>query len=148
MTTNKPICRENRTSRRRRWESPPHQLEELCSTPGSLLLFIPSRRAGTNPGTALKWILHDWSDEACRDILSRVRATMGAGSRLVTIDQHLERNRPSPVSSMIDLLMLVVCEGGRERTPEEVHGLMRDAGLTPGRVRHAGLQMVIEGIAS
>jgi hypothetical protein len=95
----------------------------------------------------LKWILHDWSDEACRDILSRVRATMGAGSRLVTIDQHLERNRPSPVSSMIDLLMLVVCEGGRERTPEEVHGLMRDAGLTPGRVRHAGLQMVVEGIA-
>jgi O-methyltransferase domain len=95
----------------------------------------------------LKWILHDWSDEACRDILRRVRATMPAGSRIVTIDQHLERNRPSPISSLADLLMLVECEGGRERSPQEVHGLMRDAGLTPGRVRHAGLHMVVEGLA-
>lgn len=95
----------------------------------------------------LKWILHDWSDEACRDILRRVRATMPAGSKVVTIDQHLERYRPSPVSSMADLLMLAVCEGGRERSPEEVHGLMRDAGLTAGRVRHAGLHMVVEGVA-
>jgi hypothetical protein len=95
----------------------------------------------------LKWILHDWSDEACRDILRRVRVTMPVGSRIVTIDQHLEHNRPSPISSLADLLMLVECEGGRERSPEEVHGLMRDAGLTPGRVRHAGLHMVVEGVA-
>ena len=95
----------------------------------------------------LKWILHDWSDDACRDILGRVRATMPPGSRIVAIDQHLEPGRPSPVTSMVDLLMLVECEGGRERSPEEVHSLMRDAGLAPGRVRHSGLQMVVEGIA-
>lgn len=95
----------------------------------------------------LKWILHDWSDDACREILHRVRATMPAGSRIVTIDQHLERNRPSPVSSMVDLLMLVECEGGRERSPDEVHALMRDCGIVPGRVRHAGLHMVVEGLA-
>jgi hypothetical protein len=95
----------------------------------------------------LKWILHDWSDDACRDILRRVRATMPAGARVVAIDQHLEPNRPSPVTSMVDLLMLVECEGGRERSPAEIHGLMRDAGLTPGRVRHSGLQMVVEGVA-
>lgn len=95
----------------------------------------------------LKWILHDWSDEACRDILRRVRATMPPGSRVVAIDQHLEPNRPGPVTSMVDLLMLVECEGGRERSPSEVHSLMRDAGLTPGRVRHSGLHMVVEGVA-
>jgi O-methyltransferase domain len=95
----------------------------------------------------LKWILHDWSDDACGEILRRVRATMPAGSRIVTIDQHLEPGRPSPVSSMVDLLMLVECEGGRERSPSQVHGLMRDAGLSAGRVRHAGLHMVVEGIA-
>jgi len=95
----------------------------------------------------LKWIMHDWSDDACRDILRRVRATMPAGSRIVTIDQHLEPGRPSPISSLADLLMLVECEGGRERSPAEVHGLMRDAGLAPGRVRHAGLHMVVEGVA-
>jgi hypothetical protein len=93
----------------------------------------------------LKWILHDWSDEACREILGRVAAAMPAGSSIVVIDQHLERNRPSPVGSMVDLQMLIECEGGRERSPQEIHGLMRDAGLTPGRVRHAGLQMLVEG---
>ncbi len=63
------------------------------------------------------------------------------------IDQHLEPGRPSPISSMADLLMLVACEGGRERSPGEVQQLMRAAGLTPGRVRHAGLHMLVEGIA-
>jgi hypothetical protein len=95
----------------------------------------------------LKWILHDWSDDACREILRRVRATMPAGARIVAIDQHLEPNRPSPVSSMVDLLMLVECEGGRERSPSQVHGLMRDAGIAAGRVRHAGLHMLVEGVA-
>lgn len=95
----------------------------------------------------LKWILHDWSDDACRDILRRVRATMPPGSRVVAIDQQLEPNRPSPVTSMVDLLMLVECEGGRERSPAEVHHLMRDAGLAAGRVRHSGLHMVVEGVA-
>ena len=72
---------------------------------------------------------------------------MPAGSRVVTIDQHLEPRQPSPVSSMADLLMLVACEGGRERRPQEVQEMMRAAGLTPGRVRHAGLHMLVEGTA-
>ena len=95
----------------------------------------------------MKWILHDWSDAACGDMLRRVRATMPPGARLVTIDQHQEPDRPSAVTSMVDLHMLVECEGGRERSPGEVHGLMRDAGLEPGQVRHAGLHMLVEGIA-
>ena len=95
----------------------------------------------------MKWILHDWSDDACRDILSRVRATMPSGSKVVTIDLDREPGRPNGVTSMLDLAMLVFCEGGRERSPGEVHGLMRDVGLRPGRVRHAGLTMLVEGIA-
>jgi hypothetical protein len=96
----------------------------------------------------LKWILHDWSDDACREMLARVRATMKPGSKVVVIDQHRERGRPNPVTSMVDLHMLIVCEGGRERSPDEVHGLMRDVGLKPGRVKHAGVQMLVEGVAT
>jgi hypothetical protein len=95
----------------------------------------------------LKWILHDWSDEACRGILARVRATMPPGARVVAIDQCHDPERPNPFTSMADLHMLVECEGGRERSPAEVHGLMRDAGLQPGSVRRAGLHMLVEGIA-
>ncbi len=117
--------------------------ERVQRRPGDLFGTIDARA----DVYVLKWILHDWGDDACRDILRRVRATMEAGSTVVAIDLHAERHSPSPVVSMADLLMLVECEGGRERSPEEVHGLMRDAGLIPGRVRHAGLHMVVEGIA-
>jgi O-methyltransferase domain len=95
----------------------------------------------------MKWILHDWSDDACREILAHVRATMPSGSKLVTIDLDREPHRPNPLTPMTDLLMLVTCEGGRERSPQEVHGLMHDAGLKPGRIRHAGLTMLVEGVA-
>jgi hypothetical protein len=95
----------------------------------------------------LKWILHDWSDQACLEILGKVRAAMPAGARLVAIDQHLEPDRPSPVTSMVDLLMLVECEGGRERTPEQVSDLMRRGGLAPGRARHSGPHMLVEAVA-
>jgi hypothetical protein len=95
----------------------------------------------------MKWILHDWSDDACRDILKRVRATMPSGSKLVTIDQHHESAQPNALTSMADVLMLVFCEGGRERSPQQVHALMRDVGLIPGRVRHFGPTMLVEAIA-
>jgi len=96
----------------------------------------------------MKWILHDWSDDACRGILARLRATMPSGAKVVTIDPHHDRTRPDGLTPMMDLLMLVCCEGGRERSPQEVHALMRDAGLKPGRVRHAGgVMMLVEGVA-
>ncbi len=72
---------------------------------------------------------------------------MPSGSKLATIDQHREPRRPNPLTPMTDVLMLVMCEGGRERSPQEVHGLMRNAGLKPGRIRHAGLTMLVEGVA-
>ena len=95
----------------------------------------------------MKWILHDWSDDVCRDILKRVRDTMPSGSKLVTIDLHHESGRPNALTAMTDVLMLVQCEGGRERSPQQVHDLMRDAGLIPGRVRHFGPTMLVEAIA-
>lgn len=95
----------------------------------------------------MKWILHDWGDDACRDILKRVRATMPSGSRLVTIDLHHESAHLNGFSAMVDVLMLVSCEGGRERSPLQVQDLMRDVGLIPGRVRHFGPTMLVEAIA-
>ena len=95
----------------------------------------------------MKWILHNWNDDACRNILSRLRNTMPAGAKVVTIDQHLDPEHPDGIVSIADLHMMAVCEGGRERDPEQVHALMRDAGLKPGKVRHAGLHMLVEGVA-
>jgi O-methyltransferase domain len=53
----------------------------------------------------MKWILHDWSDDACRGILTSLRATMPSGSKVVTIDAHHETGRPDGATPMVDLLI-------------------------------------------
>ncbi|HEV7941371.1 MAG TPA: methyltransferase [Solirubrobacteraceae bacterium] len=118
-------------------------IDRISRQPGDLFGALDARA----DVYVLKWILHDWSDAACVQILRSLAASMPPGSRVVTIDQHLDPGRPSPISSMADLLMLTECEGGRERSPSAVQELMRAAGLTPGKVRHAGLHMLVEGIA-
>ena len=118
-------------------------LDRVTRQPGDLFGQLHARA----DVYVLKWILHDWSDDACVRILQELAGTMQPGSRLVAIDQHLDPSRPSPISSMADMLMLTTCEGGRERCPDEVLEMMRAAGLTPGRVRHAGLHMLVEAVA-
>jgi hypothetical protein len=96
----------------------------------------------------LKNILHDWDDPTSARILSGVRATMAPGARLVLIEQLQERNRPHPFTSISDVQMLTQCVDGRERSREELHSLLSDAGLRPGRVERAGVSALIEGVAA
>jgi hypothetical protein len=96
----------------------------------------------------LKNILHDWDDPTSARILAGVRAAMPSGARLVVIEQIQERNRPHPFASLSDIQMLTQCVDGRERSREELHGLLRGAGFTPGRVQRAGVSALVEGVAS
>lgn len=92
----------------------------------------------------LKWILHDWDDEACARIVKNVAATMPPGSRLVVIEGDQAPNVAHPRFSMIDVQMLAVTEGGRERSAHEIAALLEQSGLRVGAVRHTatGLALV------
>lgn len=79
----------------------------------------------------LKWILHDWNDATCLKVLSGLAATMQRGSRAVVIEGVQDANVVDPRFSMIDLEMLVVTEGGRERSADQLRHLIASAGLTP-----------------
>lgn len=94
----------------------------------------------------LKDIVHDWDDERTLQILGTVAAAMPPGSKLVLIEQLLEHNDPHPVIAAVDLHMLAVCDGGRQRSADELRALLRAAGLRPGRVREVGLTGLIEGV--
>jgi hypothetical protein len=85
----------------------------------------------------LKWILHDWSDADCVRILRNVAAAMPAGAKLVIIEGLQDPNSADPRFSPIDLEMLVVTDGGRERSVSQFHDLIVASGLRPGAVRHA-----------
>lgn len=95
----------------------------------------------------LKDVLHDWGDPACAQILSVVRATMPAGSRLVLVEDLQERNKPSVTASLTDLQMLTQCDDGRQRSEDELKRLLHAAGLKPGAVQRTSGPALVEGLA-
>ena len=97
----------------------------------------------------LKHILHDWGDEACRTILSQIRGAMVPGGRVLIVEQVIPPgNTPFP-GKLLDLNMLVMTEGGRERTPQEYAGLLESCGLRLNRiVPTASPTSVVEAVAA
>ena len=76
----------------------------------------------------LKSVLHGLDDEHARRVLENCRRAMGPDATLLTIELLLpEANEPSP-ARLMDLLMLVGCQG-RERTRAEFEALFADAGF-------------------
>lgn len=94
----------------------------------------------------LKDILHDWDDERCLRILRTVAAGMTPGSKLVVIEQLLDRNEVEPIAAGVDIHMLAQCDGGRQRSATELRALMSEAGLRPGRVLRSGPVGLLEGL--
>jgi len=97
----------------------------------------------------LKHILHDWGDDACRTILGHIRQAMEPGGRVLIVEQVIPAgNDPFP-GKLLDLNMLVMTEGGRERTPEEYAQLLQSAGLRLNRIVPTASPMsVVEALAA
>jgi len=82
----------------------------------------------------MKHILHDWDDEGGLRILRNCRAAMSDRAKLLVCEKLIPPgNVPSPAKT-IDLVMLVLTDGGRERTEQEFRELFGRAGLRLVRV--------------
>jgi hypothetical protein len=68
---------------------------------------------------------------------------MPPGARLVVIEGEQAKNVPHPRFSTIDLQMLVVAEGGRERSGDEIARLLVDSGLGPCSQTHTATDLVL-----
>jgi hypothetical protein len=94
----------------------------------------------------LKWILHDWDDEACVRLLVNVRRAMDRHARLLVIERVLpERIEPSPTTramTMADLTMMIHLTG-RERTEAEFRALFERSGLELARIVPTSSQLSI-----
>jgi len=81
----------------------------------------------------MKHIIHDWDNESCRQILSLMREQLvkvatSAGRVFVCEMTVAELPEPSP-AKMLDIDMLVLTRGGKERTAAEFAELFESAGL-------------------
>lgn len=74
-------------------------------------------------------ILHDWADEQAGIILDNVRAAMSPESRLWVVDNILDPTERDDLTKSVDMLMLTLTQGGRERTQREWERLISAHGL-------------------
>ena len=82
----------------------------------------------------MKHIIHDWSDEHCRTILKMMRDKLPTDGR-VLVCEMVVTDEPGPTpAKMLDIEMLVMTVGGKERTPAEFAELFASAGLKLGRI--------------
>jgi len=85
----------------------------------------------------LKWVVHDWDDEASVRLLTRCREAMAAHARLLIVERVVPEAgaavETARASFLSDLNMLVL-SGGRERSEAEYRGLLSAAGLDLVRI--------------
>jgi hypothetical protein len=104
---------------------------ERCRTvPGSFFDSIPT---GAD-AYFMKHIIHDWDDEDCLRILHNCRAAMPDHAKLIICEKIVPPGNEQSVVKTIDLVMLVLTDGGRERTEQEFRDLFTRAGLRLARV--------------
>jgi hypothetical protein len=96
----------------------------------------------------LRQVIHDWDDARAEKILRTVRAAMQAGQRVLIYDmQRSEWVSQHPAFSL-DLMMMVVTDGGRERSVAEMQALLTRCSFRPGRITPLAAPLgVVEGIA-
>lgn len=118
-------------------------LPEVVSGAADVLADLPAHRWSTAVGSffehgviptgddryVMQAILHDWPDEQAGVILDNVRTAMSPDSRLWVIDSILEPSERDDLSKAVDMLMLTVTEGGRERTQNEWDRLFAASGF-------------------
>lgn len=85
----------------------------------------------------LSRVIHDWDDARALAILRNCRRAMPRDGRLLLIERILPaRAEPSATvrSLLVSNLMMMVMNGGGERTEEEYRALLRAAGFAPAKV--------------
>src|SRR3990172_5603491 len=82
----------------------------------------------------MKHIIHDWSDEHCRTILSRMREKLPKHGRVLVCEMVVSDDPGPTPAKMLDIEMLVMTVGGKERTQEEFGELFASSGLRLARI--------------
>jgi cyclopropane fatty-acyl-phospholipid synthase-like methyltransferase len=74
-------------------------------------------------------VLHDWDDERCEAILGNCGKAMQAGGGLLVVEFLIPPGNEFSPAKLLDLEMMVMSDGGRERTEDEYRGLLEAAGF-------------------
>jgi hypothetical protein len=77
----------------------------------------------------MKSIIHDWSDEKCVAILKNCHQAMDKNGKVVLAERVIPPGNEPFFGKLLDLEMLVMTQGGKERTEAEYRKLFEAAGF-------------------
>ena len=77
----------------------------------------------------MKDVLHDWDDATCGRILAGCRRAMRPGARLLVVEVLVHSAESDPPAPILDVLMMLVCREGRQRSRDDLRRLLARAGL-------------------
>ena len=82
----------------------------------------------------LKNILHDWDNDHCITILKNIAKAMQPGSKLLIAECIINNDNKYSYGKMLDILMLIGTQDGRERTLNEFRTIIEKSGFDINRV--------------
>lgn len=103
--------------------------DRIALVEGSFFEALPSADA-----YIMKSLLHAWDDASCIRILGNCRAAMEPGGRVLIVEGIVTDSPESVFTKLIDIQMLAITQGGRERTVAEFGSILHAAGLSLTRV--------------
>ena len=93
----------------------------------------------------MKYILHDWNDEACVKILANCRDAMNEKGKILVVDNVIAPGNDPSWGKLLDIQMLII--GGRERTKKEFAAMFAEADLKLTKVVPTkGPLSIVEGV--
>lgn len=104
---------------------------------GDMFVNVPKANA-----TFMKWVLHDWDDEECIQILKNCREAIseyGTAGKVIIVEAVIEDKKGDKlkdVGLMLDMVMLAHTSKGKERTAEEWAYVLREAGFTRHTIKN------------
>jgi SAM-dependent methyltransferase len=82
----------------------------------------------------MKSVLHDWNDADATRILENIHRAANPGARLILAEAVIGPGNDPDITKFMDLEMLVMTNGGRERSRAQWTNLLRSAAFTLERV--------------
>jgi len=107
------------------------RLEDRCAFAGGSFFDSPPPSADAY---FLQRVLHDWDDEHSVKILRACAKAARSPARVLISEAIIPAGNDAAYAKLIDLHMLVMTHGGKERTQEEYRELLSESGWTYTRV--------------
>lgn len=121
-------------------------LHGITHISGDMFESVPSGDA-----ILMKHVLHLWDDEDCIKLLKMCYKATSDKGKLIIVDAVLDITEDSdPIGSgqLMDIVMLTVFPGARERTREQWNGILQSAGFSLSKIvgKKGSLAKIIEAL--